>query len=525
MLYENGKNIMNIGIERRLDGIPRIVSFINQAQSKYELRMKKYYNLNLIEKYNEYFTKLSEEIDEYKRDGLIFTEKNKSYDQTTCYNWKPVKHQTFDFLVMKPNEGILNNIEQLEGFTTYFLFCTVSTNMVKQLKLNILDGYSELFPDIDPMKSRNIPIQFSSMYFPLSYVFYCKKPDLHEKIVELRISANSISNGIYVNWRYVQTREDRMVIHNTYYGNFYKTIVGVFTNYIDPFPLEVLVKGYDDENYFASEKKDMYVAYTSYMSFFKETTMKEYLDKTKNVIDIGTGNGQDIFRYNRMKVKSLLAIDKDKTALTRLVNRWMDFFTKNTNSVEMNTILHTMVMDANDHYKENAEMVKCKFKKEYDVIVCNLAVHYFMESSVYMKNFVKLCSELIKKDGIVFLLYLNGEEVAKRLEGKEQYDLKENGVLKFSLKKLYSGDEVEGVGQKISVLLPFSGDKYYDEFLVNNRELESYFDKKEFDRVSHLYASDFVDEFRKNNLHKYELLSKEDKEYIKLFQVSVFKRR
>ena len=53
------------------------------------------------------------------------------------------------------------------------------------------------------------------------------------------------------------------------------------------------------------------------------------------------------------------------------------------------------------------------------------------------------------------------------LNESNQWDLYENDYLKYSIKKLYTTNKFMNTGQKIDVLLPFSKQTYYTEYLMN----------------------------------------------------------
>jgi hypothetical protein len=528
IMYANGENVMHTGIEKRITHIPEIVKFLNKAQDKYIFSLKQYNSLTIRDKFKDAFESAVKTIDEYTKDGLILVSKQKPYYQTISYKWKDVKHQTFDMVAIKPPPALLNNINKIDGYDIYFLFCTTSVVALTNLNIRLLEGYGEMFPNVNTKFDRVIPMQFTLPYYPLAYVFYLDKKknlDLHMKVGEFRISANNVSNGIYINWRFLQLRDDRPIIPNRYYGNNYKTVISVFINYIDPFPLEILINGFEEDTYFVSKKDNMYSAYTGFMSYAKETTMRKFIPKDSVVMDIGAGKGQDIFRYNKIGINSVLAVDKDSTAIVMLLNRWMDYYMYNKNpNAKLTTTLHTIVMDMNTNYKDNVSRITCKFSQKYDVIVCNLAIHYFLENVAFMKNLVNFCNSILSDNGIVVITCLSGEKIFDKVNKTGKYELLENNVIKFSIKKIYSDNTFENAGQRIEVLLPFSNGKYYTEFLVNLNTLKEEFKEASFMVESEKQLSEMTNNFKEVNPMVYEKLKDVDKEYIDLFTAIVFKR-
>ena len=49
------------------------------------------------------------------------------------------------------------------------------------------------------------------------------------------------------------------------------------------------------------------------------------------------------------------------------------------------------------------------------MVVCNLAVHYFMSSAESMSRFVMLCRDLLRPGGMLILMMMSGERVFDKL--------------------------------------------------------------------------------------------------------------
>jgi hypothetical protein len=198
-------------------------------------------------------------------------------------------------------------------------------------------------------------------------------------------------------------------------------------------------------------------------------------------------------------------------------------YNRNPNTT-LHTTLHTIVLDMNTNFETNVDQITCKFNKKYDVIVCNLAIHYFLESIVSMTNFINFCNAIISDTGVIVITCLSGAKIFDKVINTGKYELSENGVVKFSIKKMFNDTTLENCGQRIDVLLPFSNNKYYTEFLVNIDTLKHEFQNKAFDNIYEKCMSDMLDHFRQVNLSVYEKLNNIDKEYIDLFHAIVFKK-
>ena len=79
-------------------------------------------------------------------------------------------------------------------------------------------------------------------------------------------------------------------------------------------------------------------------------------------------------------------------------------------------------------------------------------------------------------------------------------------------------------GQKIDVLLPFSNNEYYTEYLVNIDYVSNVFNQLNFTTEISLSFSTLLDEFKTRNNKVYNNLSNSDKEFINLYQYVIIKK-
>jgi hypothetical protein len=141
-----------------------------------------------------------------------------------------------------------------------------------------------------------------------------------------------------------------------------------------------------------------------------------------------------------------------------------------------------------------------------------------------MNNFISFCNDLLNVGGVVIITCLSGEKIFNKVITTGLYELYENNILKFSIKKIFNDTTFEKSGQRIEVLLPFSNGKYYTEFLVNLNTLKEEFCKKAFTTEYEMCMIDMLDHFKEINRTVYDKLNEIDKEYIDLFSAIVFKK-
>jgi hypothetical protein len=96
--------------------------------------------------------------------------------------------------------------------------------------------------------------------------------------------------------------------------------------------------------------------------------------------------------------------------------------------------------------------------------------------------------------------------------------VKQSGVIKYAMKKLYSGDKLSPFGQKISVLLPLA-DEMYEEPLANIDAIIKEAQKLGFEVELNASFNDKLPLFAKGAKHLYDALTPDDIKYIGLHQV------
>jgi hypothetical protein len=501
----------------------------------------------------------------YATDGLIFVEPGKPYDETNNYKWKSAHDNTIDFLARRAPSAVLGKEPFIDkqGHKLYLLFVGVNPEMREALGLQWCPGYADLFgaprgghARDDANTGSYVPIQFAPSDAPLAYLYQhpTASPlgEIDGAIVEGRCAGGCLAAGggsSLVAWEMIRVREDRRreLLSKRYYGNDFRTAELIWLNYVDPFPVEQLWAG-AALGYFQRSKDGIYRAQTAFISFVKTRRITGLLAHAAVVVDLGIGKGQDLGRYFEAGVQNLFAVDQDRAALSELVRRKYNISSKhlakshpgNPSSVEsasrrprarLTTTVHVLATDLGaSHATTLAKLASVGLLGgTADAVVCNLAVHYFLRDSKTVRNFVDLARGAVKLNGRVIITALFGEAVhALFLESGvatgSSWDVHEDGVLKYSLKRLYSSDALEASGQMIGVLLPFSDGGYYEEYLVNTKALVAEFEARGF----RLDVSSGLDknfsEFEARNRAVSVLLTPDDRRYLSLYGELVFAR-
>jgi hypothetical protein len=570
-----GEDIGMHGYEKRVESMPQAVAILKEFGIAAEA--KPYVHITsgdpaIMKTQIESLVKAKRP---YHIDGLIPVEPGKPYADTLSYKWKDLAENTIDFVARKCPSSIAGKAPFISrtGHSLHFLFVGISPEMFDSLGLQWCPGYSDVWgpPEYHSDRGRRdtedrvaantgsyFPVQFSPSDCPLAYLYQHPNDsefgEIDKKVIELRCTGGCIAAGgksPTVAWEMVKMREDRTrdLQSRRYYGNDFRTAELTWLNYVDPFPIDQLWDG-PALNYFSKPKAGIYRAPTAFTSFVKTQRIMT-LRGIKWVIDLGVGQGQDLRRYIDAGVGNLVGVDQDRAAIAELVRRKYTHSrqahrgqrgrtnqrgadddddhpmqaTSRAGHHKSATVVRTLVADLGQPFGETIEQLKAigaPVIEGVDAVVANLMIHYFMGSTESMKNFVALCCEAVKPGGQVLITAMMGNRVHQlfaesKIKEGQSWDAFEDGVLKYSLKRLYTSAELQKAGQKIGVLLPFSDGHLYEEYLVNFTALTDEFVKRGF-RCSSMAPFDrHMDEFRPHNQTLYDLLTSEDKMYLSLY--------
>jgi hypothetical protein len=404
--------------------------------------------------------------DKYETDGLILTPFEGSYDSMKVYKYKPLDHLTVDFLIKKCPDKLLPE-KNINSKNTYLLFCGISKRVFYKLRMNLIKFYVDIFPNIN---INNLPQYFPIQFEPSSkkdvYYYYDDNNDLDGEVGEFLYNIKTSK------WELKRLREDRKieVKRGNYFGNNYKIAELTWISYENPLVIEEDDKDDKDdkdvESYFQEHDNQLQKASRSYNSFVKSELFKKFKG-TKWVIDLASGKGQDLFRYSQFNMENVLFLEIDKIALMELISRKHSFAEDKNFKSNMNILIQNI--DLLDSYEENIDKINNVYKdKKTDLIICNFAFHYLLKNKKSLKNICELINFYLKKNGKFMFTSFDGKKIINLLnENNGEWTIKVNNQIKYSIKKKFTGDKMEEIGQKVEVLLPFSNKLYYEEFIVN----------------------------------------------------------
>lgn len=511
-------NIAEKPLRERVDKLNDAVAIISEF---YPNTKSKRYVIASEANLENNFRAIWEAPHEYEVDGIIMSTPDKSYNETKHYKWKPAETNTIDFLakLVPKNKLGIEPLMPRVGHDLYILFVGINDELRRKLGIKFLPGYQTMFPHSESFRDY-YPIQFSSTSNPNSYLYYSPtNENLDSKVVEMRLDGDE--------WKLLRVRVDRGLEKNDF-GNDYKVAEDTYQNYIYPIHFEDLWNL--KSGYFATVATDIYNATNRYKRYIISQVLNEYLAGADTIIDLASGRGADLHRYQYIGVKNALFIDIDADAIAELIQRKFDIInvkkTQTTSRVQTFMKIHTAVFDLKEPYEKLIQLAHGFAFDEgnIDGMVCNFAFHYFCDTSENLRNMVIGISKMIKKNGIFIFTTMSGELVfnlLKKTGTNNEWSCYEDTVKKYSIKKHYTGKTLANVGQKISVKLPFSGDEYYEEPLCNLKHVIGVFEKCGFKLEANTnFDCCFNDFAKKFKMH----LSADDKKYISLHHFVVLRK-
>lgn len=518
----NNENVRMHGFEKRYDSFDKAKELLEPilGPGKPFKRLKP-------ENYKNILQKLIDKEWSYKIDGIIFVRAGNQYTDTKVYKWKA--NPTIDFLVRKVPKGLqgVAPYQKKEGFEPYILCCGINHQRFRESKLTFVQGFQELFPH-NINRGTYFPIQFSPPDFPRAHIYYHNSDEnLDGKVVEFSFVIRPGESVINGSWKVEKIRDDRKIElqYGNYYGNDYDVALTNWNNLSNPVTFDYLCN--PSTTYFKEQKSEIHVPLTKYTGYVKGTLISQ-LRGSNWVVDICAGQGSDIFNYSGNSITNILFIDKDTNALQTLQSRLLN---KGKQSKRIDYRALTHVADLNEPYDTILKNL-LEFQMPVagvDGLVCNFGLHYLVETDDALDNVIKLVSKLVKSGGRFIFTILDGlrvhDKFLKHSTAKDaSYDFEQDGVSKYSIKRLYRVDKFARNKCKIGITLPFSAGKYYKEILIDVEYVINMFEKNGFEREQYSPFTKLLPNFEKHDKQYFDMLDTADLEFLKLYSfVTLYK--
>jgi hypothetical protein len=494
ILYDNEKTY-DENLFERLSKIDNFITSYNGKLGDYEIIKKKFYSEDIFKDSSKIILQDKKNID-----GLIFVPKNKKYFNKT-FKWKPEKFNTIDFLV----KHVSNN--------TFHLYVGISKNVSHLQNIKIDFNFNQIFPELKNCYIKN--------YFPTKFRIH-NEPDIHIlNSDDPMIKNNTVIEFKYLDrkWVPLRVREDKtgMYRKGKAFGNDWNVAVSNFNSIKYPITTDMIIGKTEipvaNIHFQNLNQKQKTVNMRRFHSEIKTNLYQKYIQKNSNILDLACGKGQDIKKFMNCKPKVCIMLDYDNNALFEAydsaIKRYKNISKSYESKYEFKFGLHDISKNINSKLKE------LEFQDGFDIITCNFAIQFILESGTKFKSFIKNITNNLNSNGKFIITHFNSNIVFEMLNKKDIIEIKDDDETKvFTIKKLYSNKKLLKYGQKISVDINSIG--CHDEYLVNFENLVEELEKNNIKLIENCNFSDIE---TKINLNEYE------KRFSYLNMYSVFEKQ
>jgi hypothetical protein len=139
---------------------------------------------------------------------------------------------------------------------------------------------------------------------------------------------------------------------------------------------------------------------------------------------------------------------------------------KDVDSEKILKLLYQSKVDENFSFLNNYRMVG-KATKQFDMVSCQFAIHYFFKDKISIEGFFKNVSMNLKKDGIFIATFMDGKNVHNLVNKAGKVEGKKSGATVWAIQKEYkSFTKANPYGKMINVYLENTS-HFIPEYLVN----------------------------------------------------------
>lgn len=139
---------------------------------------------------------------------------------------------------------------------------------------------------------------------------------------------------------------------------------------------------------------------------------------------------------------------------------------KDVDSEKLLKLLYQSKVDENYSFLNNYRMVG-KATKQFDMVSCQFAIHYFFKNKTSIEGFLKNVSMNLKKDGIFIATFMDGKTVHNLINKEGKVEGKKSGATVWAIQKEYKAfTKANPYGKLINVYLENTS-HFIPEYLVN----------------------------------------------------------
>ena len=410
VLFYNGRDVRTEALSKRLEYAKIIAKSYIKDKKKHDLDMvvKKY--VLPSSDYPTVFSRAKKVLSsksDIPNDGLIFVSTN-GY-KNSIYKWKPVSHATVDFWLIID-----------DGKYNIKLFVSITRAAAQKGKKRLDERI--LRDKIDWENSQLLPYQFDKTpYVPKgedgeqirSYQVYECRYDLKKRRwIPMRLRTDK-----------TEMFKDALKGGNFAGPNYFTTALSTYRYLKNPISTEAIQNDNTGKRYFTgidrnvAEIKPM----LNFHNWVKDQMYRDTVKQGDTVLELAGGRGGDMFKLEKRGVKEIFVVDVDSVAIQEANKRWA-----NVRHDPSGPRLRTEVANLEKYH----EPFTTKDGEAFDVVACQMAIHYFFKEELVFENFYSIVLNSLKSGGHFMFTVFNGDRVRKLVEGAG-----ESGVTWLSKKK------------------------------------------------------------------------------------------
>ena len=413
---------MNVSSQPFYNRLKYINEFNTELEDNKFIKIKRYHKLSISNYQATILNVYKARNPQYKLDGLIFTESKKDYNHTDNFKWKPVELLTIDFMAIKV------------GTNKYILTVGITDKLAKHFNLNVGENF--------PIRKKEgyIPVPFYNSLKPNIY-HYSSNMNLNNRIVELSLDKNK-------KWKFHRIRHDREVEvkHGTYYGNNYKTAETNLQLILNPLTLKELT-------YPFTIPKHTTIPYKDEVDNLKGRLFKKYKSDSIMILSDNSNSDEDFMRCVNVDFNNILILENNADAIEKIIERkYHAPIDKNFNLISLAVEMdfsktpNNIIKNIEKDLKKSDKFMDI-YQGKCDVIFCNLAMQYFMESEHAIGNIADFVSHFLNDTGVFIMIILDEQYIRNAIKKGNNMDFLDKTAYVISENKLNTVLKKHGIVQ------------------------------------------------------------------------------
>ena len=192
----------------------------------------------------------------------------------------------------------------------------------------------------------------------------------------------------------------------------------------------------------------------------------------KDVLDIGSGKGEDVGKYVKSGAKKVVGFDLVQEEYPHPNS--MRFFKVNSPVYRVKNFINK--------------------NEKFDVVNINFAIHYFLQNKKLFESLIVNIHENLRSGGILMATVLDGKKIYDALKGKNKISTSAvNFTKQYNNSLNFNSPKFKFLGQKVDVMVKgtkYFGNKPITEFLFNFSKFLSIMEQMGFEFVEMKSFSD-----------------------------------